>query len=151
MKKTIIALAAAFLCLGFASCEKVEFLTDPTTGYISEVNGVDVPAFIENKYPGARIIETDYDDGKVEIDIIHDSREKNVYLNKSGEWLYTEWDVLTTELPDAVLSTVRSNYSDYVIEDIDYVESPTQDHYKIDLEKGNKDRIVRITAAGNII
>mgnify|MGYP000793493627 CR=1 FL=1 len=58
--------------------------------------------FIAQKYAGARIIETDMENGMTEVEIFHDAREKDVYFNGAQEWVKTQWEVRVSELPAAV-------------------------------------------------
>ena len=44
-------------------------------------SGGDVESFIEKKYPGARILERDYDDGFLEVEILHDGTKKELKFN----------------------------------------------------------------------
>ena len=48
--------------------------------------------FIDQKYPGAIILEKDYDHGYLEIDILHDGIEKEIKFNGQNQWVRTEYD-----------------------------------------------------------
>ena len=48
---------------------------------------------VNERYPDARIEDIEYDDGRIEVDIRHDGREKEVYFNYKEEWLYTNYDI----------------------------------------------------------
>ena len=110
-----------------------------------------VKNFILEKYPTARIIEYDYDDGMLEVEIVHENKEKNVYFNGAKNWVRTEWDITRNELPTAVTSTIETQYTDFFIDDIEYVQTPSGNCYRIELERGNNERELRIDAAGNIL
>ncbi len=56
-------------------------------------SGGDVESFIEKKYPGARILERDYDDGFLEVEILHDGTKKELKFNGCDEWVRTEWEI----------------------------------------------------------
>ena len=86
--------------------------------------------FIEEKYEGAEILQAETESpGSIEVEFIHDGRKKDAYFNKrTDEWLYTRWDVTIGEVPDIVKETVRNNYSDYIIDDVNYVERPTVEY-----------------------
>ena len=112
----------------------------------------DIAALIEQMYPGARIQERDWDDGYLEVEIWHDGREKDVYFNGAGEWVWTEWDVRYSELPEAVKSVLTSGYGDYEVDDVTYVETPSGEYYLIELEgRGDRELHLRIDASGNIL
>ena len=112
----------------------------------------DIAALIEQMYPGARIQERDWDNGYLEVEIWHDGREKDVYFNGAGEWVWTEWDVRYSELPEAVKSVLTSGYGDYEVDDVTYVETPSGEYYLIELEgSGDRELNLRIDASGNIL
>ena len=97
-----------------------------------------VENFIEERYEGANILQAESEGlGTIEVEFIHDGRKKDAYFNKrNNEWLYTRWDVTIGEVPDIVKETVRNNYPDYIIDDVNYVERPTVEYYEFELEKG---------------
>lgn len=111
-----------------------------------------IEEFIADKYPGARIIEQDWDDGYLEVEIWHDGKEKDVYFNGAGEWVWSQWDVRISELPEAVTSALSKEYPDYRIDDAEYIQTPESEYYLIELEgRGDSERNVRITSDGTIL
>ena len=110
-----------------------------------------VKNFILEKYPTAQVLEYDYDDGLLEVEIWHENKEKNVYFNGAKDWVRTEWDITRNELPTAVTNTVEKQYAGFSIDDIEYVQTPTGDYYRIELERGDNERELRIDAAGKIL
>ena len=111
-----------------------------------------IEKFIAEKYPGARILEQDWDDGYLEVEIWHDGREKDVYFNGAGEWVRSKWDVRISELPDAVTNALTKEYPDYRIDDAEYIQTPESEYYLIELEgRGDRERNVRITSDGTIL
>ena len=113
--------------------------------------GGNIEKFIEENYPGARIIEKDYDDGYIEVEIFHDGREKNIYFNGGEEWVWSEWDVRLQELPQAVSDAVSAQYPDYRIDDCEYMESPQGEWYRIEIERGDREIELRISPDGTIL
>ena len=108
-------------------------------------------AFIKTKYPGATIRHSEYEqNGLLEVEILHDSRIKDVFFNSANEWVKTDWDVSLAELPTAVTDAVSAEYSDYRIDDADYEERPNGVYYKLELERGNYERYVYVTPEGVI-
>lgn len=108
--------------------------------------------FIAGKYPGAVITDRDYENGYLEVEIIHENREKSVYFDGSENWVATEWDLLLTEVPAAVLDTVKSSsYASYVLDDADYVQTPGGDYYRLELEKGESEVVLKIDLSGRIL
>lgn len=120
--------------------------------YIPSQPSTGITAFIEDKYPGARIIDIDSEDGVTEVEIYHDNRQKDVYFNGAGEWIDTRWDILQRELPDAVKNTVSSSeYASYNVDDIEFVQTPVVEYYILELERGDKEVQLRIRPDGVII
>lgn len=114
--------------------------------------GEEVAAFIEDRYPGAVILEYDYDDGMLEVEIFHDSREKDVYFNGADEWVWSKWEVRVSELPAAVIAALDAEYGRYEIDDAEFVETPSSQYYVIEIEFGDDNEIeLRMDADGNIL
>ena len=109
--------------------------------------------FIETKYPGAVITEVEKTHGGlVDVDIVHDSKQKDVYFKEGGDWLYTKWDILVADLPEVASNAVLTANPDFRIDEVDYVESPTGDFYEVEIKKpGSPDKYVNVTAEGVIV
>lgn len=110
-----------------------------------------VKTFIQNKYPGAVIRDADYEGAYLEVEILHDARIKDVYFNSADEWVATSWNVSVVELPAAVTAAIKDAFPDYRIDDADYVVTPQSESYRIDLERGNFEKLVYVTADGEIL
>ena len=131
-----------------------------TSGYDSDYDYEDylpsdiqsaIESFINARYPGAVIVDSEYDDGEIEVEIIHNGRGKDVYFSSNNEWLRTEWDVRKSELPAAVLTQVNAAYLSWKIDDAEYMETPSGEWFVIELEKGESEVKIRITADGVIL
>ena len=108
--------------------------------------------FIEQKYEGATILYAEKDfNGEIDVEIIHDNIKKEVKFNRKNKWINTSWDIAIHQLPDIVQESVQNSYPQYIIEDADYVETPTGDYFRIELEKGEWEKIVLVTLDGEII
>ena len=110
-----------------------------------------IKAIVNDKYPGALIMDVEYDDGQIEVEIVHERRGKDVYFSIDHTWLRTEWDVRRAELPASVTSKIEAVYPTWKIDDAEYIETPSGQWYKIELEKGDAEKEVRITPDGNIL
>lgn len=108
--------------------------------------------FIETRYPGARIVEVDWENGLMEVDIVHENRGKEVLFTSGGEWVSTSWDVRLADVPQAAKEAALAAYAGYLLDDADYVETPAGDYYDLELEKnGSPDVHVRVTAEGTVL
>ena len=115
--------------------------------------------FINEKYPNARIMEVDVEDnrndwdfGYTEVDIIHNGIPKDVLFNQTGNWDSTSWEVRQDELPEAVNSTLNNQYREYRFDEAEYIEKADGTiYYRIELEKGNVDKVVNIGENGTVL
>lgn len=105
--------------------------------------------FIDQKYPGAIILEKDYDHGYLEIDILHDGIEKEIKFNGQNQWVRTEWEV--RQLPDAIKNTITAQ--GYTLDDneFDYVETTDSSWYEVEVRKGRDELKLYISPTGEIL
>ena len=109
-----------------------------------------VTELIQKNYPNARIIEIEQEKGMIEVDIIHENQSKEVLLSTNYEWISTSWDVYV--LPVKVTDAIKaSQYSDYVVDDAEYFETPAGNYYWIELEQSEKEVKVKINEDGQFI
>lgn len=126
-------------------------LFTPTGGGTIVADTVDEA--IQRLCPGAIVIEKDYDDGYLEVEIRHEGREKEMLFNGQNDWVLTRWDVAYRELPEAVLTAFRqSEYAQWELDDITYTQTPTGEWYVLEVEdyRTDTDRYLRITPGGEI-
>ncbi|MDD3037656.1 PepSY-like domain-containing protein [Bacteroides sp.] len=112
----------------------------------------EMKSFIEEKYPGARIMEVDKENfGDTEVDIIHEGISKEVVFNKENVWTSTSWDVII--IPVIVGTTISEQFPQYHIDDTEYFETYVEgNYYLIELEADNMpDKKVKITPEGGIL
>ena len=108
--------------------------------------------FIEQRYDGATILYAEKDfNGEIDVEIIHNNTKKEVKFDRKNNWINTSWDIAINQLPEIVIENVQNSYPQYMIEDADYVETPTGDYYRIELEKSEWDKVVLVTLDGVII
>lgn len=114
----------------------------------------DVTTFVRRHYPGARILDRDTDDGRIEVKIRHEGKEKIVYFTRAGRWLCTEWELRRERLPKAVVSAVaRKGFPFRTIDDNDCKAFEDRDglHYAVIAERGDDDRIFIVTSGGRVV
>lgn len=129
----------------FASCN------DDDHHHVITLNKA-VTDFIETKYPGAVITETELvANGLIEVDVVHDSKKKEIYFTTADEWVRTEWDVVPSTLSQEVLGSIATAYPDYRLDDVDYVQAPAGDYYEVNVEKGNFEKHLKVSLDGTII
>ena len=111
----------------------------------------DLKSLIAKMYPGAKIVDVEYERASVEVEIIHDGRGKDVYFDRDYRWTRTEWDVRRSELPAAVAAKISSSWPGWRTDDSEYVETPSSVWYAIELEKGESELKVRISPDGTVL
>ena len=139
MKKllSLLFIALATLC----ACEEENIVVNDN-----------IKNFIEKKYEGATILYAEQEfNGEIEVEIVHDNITKEVRFNRNNNWISTTWDIPISQLPDAAKNSILKQFSEYRIDDVDYVEKPSGDYYKVEIEKGERDRTVFVTADGKIL
>lgn len=144
--KKLFYLLLMLPALVFASCNDDD--DNPPAIELSST----VTSFIETNYPGAVIAETEWTaNGLIEVDVVQDGVRKDIYFTKNSEWVLTEWDVTGSSLPQSVKDAVASVYPEYLIDDVDYIQQPTGDSYKINIEKGNFEKDLKVSLDGSVI
>ncbi len=111
----------------------------------------DIQTFIEEKYPGARILEKEYDDGLLEVEIWHENREKTVKFNGRNEWIRSEWEVRISELPQAVSDILAANGYTPDDDDAEYAETPDSQWYEVEVKKNGEELKLYISPEGDIL
>lgn len=113
---------------------------DNSGGYQPLQMPAETQAFIESKYPGARIVELDMAlvnmQAGYEVDIVHDQRSKDLLFDQEWTWVETSWEIWPNELPQAITGAVSAQYPNTRIDDADYVETPDNTFYRLELEPG---------------
>ena len=143
-----------FLLMSFfvASANSVRPIN--TTNTISNTN-IDslIRSKIEQKYKNAVILEIKNEDGNIEVEIIHDQKEKDVVFNSLGVWQSTKYDIFKSELSKKIKEVIKkSKYSSYSIDSIEVIETPARLIYEIELDKWFSDDItIYVTFDGEIL
>lgn len=113
----------------------------------------EVSALIEQKYPGAVIIEKDYDDGYLEIEIRHGNIEKKSIFDSRNEWVGTEYTLHRfDDLPQTVQNALieDSDFDSNGIESIEATETADGLTYEIEVESGHSEIKYYIDESGSI-
>lgn len=135
MKQSILI---AVLLL-FFSCEETE-----------------VPRNVQIKFlelePSAHRINWTIDDGIYQVDCLIKSKKTTSYFDKNGNWLETESEIDSEELPEAILKTLKTKMGEYSIIDIELVKTKeNQVLYEVDLKKENKIYDILFDETGKIL
>ncbi len=140
-----LALAAVVLC----SCDRDDDFREHRIDKVTKEATTD---YVMQAYANARILEIEREHGMIKAEIVHNNIAKDVYFNENIEWLFTEWDVRVSDLPQGVRDSIaQTEYASYRIDDADFIQKPDSEYYVVELEKGNHEVRLSITAAGVIL
>lgn len=147
--KRVYLLAISILALfSLSSCEKYDDYGD----MMLYSNADNIQASVIEIYPQARIIDMDRDRKTIEVDIIDSNNiKRDVYLDLSFRWLRTETDINRNALPTEVINRIASEYASWFIDSAKQVDTPQSSYYLVEIEKGERDRYIKIDTAGNIL
>jgi hypothetical protein len=107
----------------------------------------DVPSNVkkafEQKVSNAKDVEWEYDneDKLWEVEYEIGKAEFTSVFDVNDKWVETEKEIKFTELPEAVKATLKADYSDYEVEEVEFVETPEGRFYEVEveLEKDNQE------------
>ena len=113
---------------GAEALERAGELLDsrPSFGDGNSAVAGDLTDFIHERYPGAVVVERDWDDGFLEIEIRHEGREKDLYFNGRDEWLASTWEARLRDLPDGSLQMWHIYLVNAVLGLMNAFQSPAQ-------------------------
>lgn len=114
----------------------------------------DPVSFVRNRYPNARILDKDYDDGFIEVKMNHRGAEKIAVFNSGGKWLRTMWEVRRSRLPRAVINVLKR--SGFVYEEIDDNDNKAMEnrrgmYYIVQADRNDRSYVLVVSERGNII
>ncbi len=104
----------------------------------------DAYSWVESKYPGARIVDVEFEDGGVEVEFIFENIKHDALLTAGYEWIYTKKDYNknSSVLPEAAKSHITTNYPNYYIDDIEYYETNSKGNFfSVEIEGRNDNDI----------
>lgn len=115
-----------------------------------------VPRHVQLKFleiePAAHNISWTFDNNIYQVDYLLNEKKTTSYFDLSGNWLETESEILTNELPEAIVKTITSKLSEYSIVDIELVKTKeNQILYEVDLQLKDKIYDILFDSTGKIL
>ena len=111
-----------------------------------------IKELISEMYPGATILEIDTEAKGTEVDILHENIHKEVWLDTQNKWLYTEWEIRSSQVPDIVMTAFKASaYASYRIDDIHVIQKAEGLSYEFELEQGDRDITILFNEEGNLV
>ena len=142
--KSLVILFVGVAALSISSCSQ-------------NIPGNKIPSVVQNalkaKFASASHIEWEWEkkDRLFEAEFYLDNKEYTALIDSTGQLIMHKIDIQVSELPDAVISTVRQSYSDYKIDDAEKLEKEGITYYVVGLErKGEKDKRLVFSKNGSL-
>lgn len=108
----------------------------------------EIERFLNDRYPGAKVVEREYDDGCLELTILHENLRKEVLFDGRNNWLRTEWEL--HRLPQNILDAVQQ--AGYTLDDDEFecIETSGGMWYEFEARKDRREYDLRVDTNGNI-
>lgn len=111
-----------------------------------------IKELISEMYPGATILEIDTEAKGTEVDILHENIHKEVWLDTQNKWLYTEWEIRSSQVPDIAMTAFKASaYASYRIDDIHVIQKAEGLSYEFELEQGDRDITILFNEEGILV
>lgn len=132
---------------------------DDYAGMLPQAPSSSVTAWLQDKYPGARVIDVEYEDGQTEIEFVFNGNKMEAYFTgASSEWLYTKTDFSHRDfaaIPPIVLAALKTSEHYVSLEQVDdiafYETAASGNYYCFELETRYDDVDVFITEDGDLV
>lgn len=85
-----------------------------------------------------------------EAEFVLNDEKMSASFDLEGNWLETERDLKLDDLPKSVKSAFFEKYSDYKIQEIEAIQTPSFDGFEIALKKGSVKKEVLSDSLGNL-
>lgn len=140
MKKAIIGIV-----LVFAAATTIAFTTK------DKVPQAVKDAFAK-KFPTAKKVDWEKESDKEwEAEFKLDKVEYSANFLEDGTWQETEHEIAETEVPQNVLSSLKSNFPGFEIEEAEISETTQGTVYEVEIEKGKEEWEITMNSQGKVI
>ncbi|NTS39278.1 PepSY-like domain-containing protein [Flavisolibacter sp. BT320] len=119
-----------------------------------EIASSKVPSVVLNavseKYPSQEKVDWKKVGKAYEAEIdLNDSVEVEIQVSENGQVIMQKQDIDTSELPAPVQATIKAQYPDFTIDDVERVTKGSVVYYQLELEAtGKKDKKLVFSADG---
>lgn len=104
-----------------------------------------VTDFIAQKYPGARIVDIERENGGLEVEIVDGRTPREIAFSADNAWIWTKTEMRRSEVPAVVMNALgASQYAAWEIDDIDRYDAPDKVWYLFELEEPQTEREVKV-------
>jgi hypothetical protein len=142
MKNVRISTAGlvVFLGCGIMGCAQNQGAPDSVT-----------EAFAQ-KFPSAQKVKWDKEsDTEWEAEFKMNGVEFSANFLEDGSWKETEHEIKLKEVPENIKGTLKTNFADYKVEEVEVSETEESTLYEFELEKGREAWEVAIDMKGTVV
>ncbi len=121
-----------------------------TIAFTAYGQNTDVPALVkiafEQKISNAKDVEWEYDkeDKLWEVEYMIGKDEFTSAFDENGKWEETEKEINFSDLPEPVKASLKADFTDYEVDEVEFVETPDGEFYEVELEKDNKKEVLEL-------
>lgn len=137
--KTLIISMSLLIALSISSCKRERVPEKVATTF-------------NHQYSNASNVDWDVEEnGEWEAEFEVDKKEMSAIFGQNGQWLETETEIEVSQLPEAVTLSLKNNFKDYTIKEVEYLESPKDKGYELSLNVDKQDIEVLMGKDGKIL
>jgi hypothetical protein len=122
--------------------------------FAQSISQSNVPAVVLNvfqlKFPNADDVKWKLEKGNYRVDYKVQSKVHRLYIDNKGNMLKHTQDLYVSEIPGAVLETIRSKATYYDLHDADRFEEDGKITYEINYKIDGKNHLFRINEKGEL-
>ena len=108
-------------------------------------------SFVQTRYPGARILDVERENGMTEVEILDGTVCRELLFDATNSWVHTKTELNAGEVPASIMQALSaSEYGGYRIDDVDRYETPQKEFYRFDLESASGDVKIDIALDGTL-
>ena len=121
---------------------------DRNEGMLPSQMPAGIQAFIDERYPNARIVDFDTERGRYEVDVIYNNQSIDILFDTDANWISSATDY-ERNVPE-VKNAINANFSGKRIDDCDFVETAAGERYWL-VDIDNQEADVRVSEDGQIL
>ena len=111
----------------------------------------EVLSSFEKNFPKAKYVDWEMEnDSEWEAEFELDQKHYSANFTSEGEWLETEYEIETSEIPEEMKSILKANFAEYEIEEAEIAETSQGKSYEFGLETNGEKFEVSIDASGKL-
>jgi hypothetical protein len=125
--------------------------------FAQKLKAVDVPAAVKatfvKKFPKAKGIEWSKEsETEFEAEFKNNGLEQAANFDQSGNWVITESEIKSSDLPSPVKATIAKEFAGYKIDEAEKAETPNEgSFYEVGLKKDKSVLVVQISSDGEVL